>query len=215
MSKTAIVLGATGLIGSHVTELLLNDERYSSVKIFHRRSTGIDHEKLEEHIIDFDAIDRWKDLLTGDELYSAMGTTIKKAGNKDAQYKIDVTYPLKVAVAAAENGVKKYSLVSSAGADKDSKLFYPRIKGELEEAVMGLPFTLITIMRPSVLDGDRNENRPGEAFAIFAMNILGKLPGLSKYRPIHARTVAHGMIQSLNDRSGGSHIIESEQIFYL
>lgn len=215
MNKTAIVLGATGLVGSHITDLLLKDERYSTVRIFHRRSTGINHKKVEEHIVDFDSVSTWKELLTGDELYSAMGTTIKKAGSQDAQYKIDVTYPLRVAAAAAENGVKNYALVSSAGANKESRIFYSRIKGELEEAVKSLPFNLITILRPSVLDGDRNENRPGEAFAILAMSILGKLPGLSTYRPIHARTVANGMINSLNDRSGGCHIFESDEIFYL
>jgi len=215
LNKTAIILGATGLVGSHITELLLKDKRYSLVKIFHRRSTGINHKKLEEHIIDFDSLNSWKELLTGDELYSAMGTTIKKAGSKDIQYKIDVTYPLKAAEAAAENGVKKYSLVSSAGADKNSRLFYPRIKGELEEAVKDLSFDLLSIMRPSVLDGDRNENRMGETFGIMAMNILGKIPGVSKYRPIHARTVAKGMINSLNDHSGGLYVFESEEIFYL
>ena len=164
MKKTAIVIGATGLVGSHIADLLLDDERYSTVKVFHRRSTGIRHRKLEEYIIDFDKIETWCNQLTGDELYSAMGTTIRKAGSKEAQYKIDVTYPLKVAEAAASNGVKKYSLVSSAGADKDSKLFYPRIKGELDEAVKKLSFDRITIMRPSILEGDRQESRPGYRF---------------------------------------------------
>lgn len=215
MKKTAIVIGATGLVGSHVLNLLLDDDRYSSLKVFHRRSTGIRHKKLDEHIIDFNKIETWRNQLTGDELYSAMGTTIKKAGSKEAQYKIDVTYPLEVAKAAAANGVKKYSLVSSAGADKDSKLFYPRIKGELDDAVSRLPFNRITIMRPSILDGDREESRPGERFGLAVMRIVGKIPGLKKYRPIPAEKVAKAMINSLQDNADGCYILEPNEVFYL
>ena len=203
MAKAAILIGATGLVGSHVLNLLLKNERYSKVKVFHRRSTGVAHDKLEEQIINFDDIESWSDQLTGDELYSAMGTTIKKAGGKEAQYKVDVTLPLNVAKAAAENGVKKYSLVSSAGADSQSRLFYPRIKGELEEAVKSLSFERTTIMRPSILDGERDENRSGEQFGLGVMRIAGKIPGLKKYRPIPARQVARAMIHSLQDNAPG------------
>jgi uncharacterized protein YbjT (DUF2867 family) len=215
MNKIAIVIGATGLVGSHVVQLLLSDERYSTVKVFHRRSTGIVHPKLDEHIIDFEDIESWKENVTGDELYSAMGTTIKKAGSKQAQYKIDVTYPLKVARTAASNAVKKYSLVSSAGADKDSKLFYPRIKGELDDAVSRLSFDRITIMRPSILDGDRQEDRPGERIGLAAMKLAGKIPGLKKYRPIPADQVARAMINSLQDDAGGYYIFEPNEVFHL
>lgn len=215
MKKTAIVIGATGLVGSHTVQLLLDDDRYSVVKVFHRRSTAIEHVKLDEHIIDFDKIETWRDQLTGDELYSAMGTTIKKAGSKDAQFKIDVTYPLKTAQTAARNGVKKFSLVSSAGADKDSKLFYPRIKGKLDDAVKELPFDRITIMRPSILDGDRSENRPGEHMGLTVMRLMGNIPGLKKYRPIPAQQVAKAMINSLQDDLNGYYIFEPNEVFHL
>jgi uncharacterized protein YbjT (DUF2867 family) len=215
MKKTAIVIGGTGLVGSQVVQLLLDDERYGSVINFHRRSMGIDHPKLTEHIIDFKEIESWKERVMGDELYSAMGTTIKKAGSKEAQYKVDVTYPLEVAKAASENGVKKYSLVSSAGADKDSALFYPRIKGELDDAVKKLSFHRITIMRPSILDGDRQESRPGERFGLAVMRLVGMVPGLKKYRPIPAEQVAKAMINSLQDDRGGYYIYEPNEVFHL
>lgn len=215
MSLTAIVIGATGLVGSEVLDLLLEDGRYSKVKIFHRRSTGIKHAKLEEHIVDFDRIEEWKHLITGDELYSALGTTMKKAGSQERQYTIDYTYQYETAKAAAENGVKKYSLVSSAGADYQSRVFYSRLKGELDDDVKDLSFDVITIMRPSILAGERNESRPGESIGMFFMKFAAKIPGLKKYRPIPGRTVAEGMINSLHKCPPGYHIFELDEIFYL
>lgn len=215
MNKTAIVIGATGLVGSEVLNLLLEDERYQKVKVFHRRSTGITNPKLEEHIIDFEQINEWKHLLTGDELYSALGTTIKKAGSQEAQYTVDFTYQNETAKAAAENGVKKYSLVSSAGANYQSRMFYSRLKGELDDAVKELPFEVTTILRPSILAGERNESRPGESMGMFFMKFLTKIPGLKKYRPIAGRTVAQGMINSLHKCPPGYHIFELDEIFHL
>lgn len=215
MNNTAIVIGATGLVGSHVLGQLLGDDRYQTVKVFHRRSTGLNHPKLEEHIIDFDAIDSWKDQLTGDELYSALGTTIKKAGSQESQYTIDYTYQFEAAKAASENGVKKYSLVSSAGANDESSAFYPRLKGELDEALKKLPFEVITILRPSFLDGDREESRLGESVGIKLAKVFTKIPGLKKYRPISAEKVAEGMINSLHKCPKGYHVFELDEVFYL
>lgn len=215
MKKTALVIGATGLVGSEVLHQLLADDRYSRVRVFHRRSTGIDHPKLEEHIVDFDSVGSWKHLIKGDELYSALGTTIKKAGSQEKQYTVDYTYQFDVAKAAAENGVKKYSLVSSAGADYQSRFFYSRLKGELDDDVKALPFEVITIMRPSILAGDRNENRPGESIGLFFMSFMTKIPGLKKYRPISGKTVAQGMIKSLHKCPPGYHIFELDEIFHL
>lgn len=215
MNKTAIVIGATGLVGSEVLDLLLEDERYQTVKVFHRRSTGISHPKLEEHVIDFEKIEEWRDLITGDELYSALGTTAKKAGSQEAQYTIDFTYQYETAKAAAENGVMKYSLVSSAGANYQSRMFYSRLKGELDDAVKELPFEVTTILRPSILDGDRNENRPGEKFGLLMARIFTKIAGLKKYRPILGEKVAQGMINSLHKCPPGYHIFELDEIFYL
>lgn len=215
MEKTAIVIGATGLVGSNVVKLLLQDERYQKVKVFHRRTTAISHPKLEEHIIDFDQVDNWKHLLTGDDLYSALGTTIKKAGSQEAQYTVDFTYQFEAARAAAENGVKKYSLVSSAGANDQSSLFYSRLKGELDEAVKELPFEVTTVLRPSILDGDRSEKRPAENFGLLMARLFTKVPGLRKYRPILGKKVARGMINSLRKCPPGYHIFELDEIFLL
>jgi uncharacterized protein YbjT (DUF2867 family) len=215
LNKTALVIGATGLVGSHVLKQLLDDDRYQTVKVFHRRSTGISHDKLEEHIIDFDDIESWKGQLTGDELYSALGTTIKKAGSQEAQYTIDYTYQYETAKAASENGVEKFSLISSAGANAESRAFYPKLKGQLDDAVKKLSFEVITILRPSFLDGDRAEDRLGESIGIVVARLVTKIPGLKKYRPIPAEKVAQGMISSMHKCPKGYHIFELDEIFYL
>ncbi len=157
--------------------------------------------KLEEHLVDFDRIENWKNEITGDELFSALGTTIKQAGSKETQYKIDFTYQHKIAEAAAENRIPNYMLVSSYGADSKSKNFYLRIKGELEDAVSNLPFEKIIIFQPSSLLGERKEKRTGETIAAFFSVPLTKIiPALKKYRPIKAETVAQAMINSANEQ---------------
>jgi len=211
--KIAIVIGATGLVGSHLLKLLLEDDSYGKVKVFHRRSTEVSHPKLEEHIVDFDHIDKWKTELTGDCLFSALGTTIKKAGSKEAQYKIDYSYQFEVAKAAAENGVSHYALVSSIGANANSKSFYTRIKGELDDAVQHLGFDSVLILRPSFLDGVRNEFRFGERFGIALANVVCKLPGLRKYHPIKAETVAQALISGVEMEK--SQFVEADNILKL
>ncbi|MBO6622277.1 MAG: NAD(P)H-binding protein [Balneola sp.] len=214
MDKKAILIGATGLVGSHILQLLLADDRYESVKVFHRRSTEVSHSKLTEHIIDFDDQESWKSLVSGDHLFSALGTTIKKAGSKDEQYKIDFTYQFEIAKAASVNNVSGYALVSSLGANSDSGSFYPRIKGELDEAVQNLAFENSLIIRPSFLDGDRDEFRLGERIGIAVAKVVCKIPGLKKYHPIKAESVAKAMIEGLNSKQG-KHIFEAQEILSL
>jgi len=215
--KTAIIVGASGLIGRSLVRKLLEDNRYKSVKVFVRRSINISNSKLAELIVDFDKITDWKNKITGDELYSAMGTTIKKAGSKEAQYKIDVTYQYEFAKAASENGMRGYFLVSSSGANANSKLFYMRIKGELEEKVKLLPFNKIRIFRPSLLLGERDEKRFGEKAAEKLLKIVVPLfPFLKNQRPIEGEKVAKAMIVSANeDNKERIKIFEPLEIFQL
>jgi uncharacterized protein YbjT (DUF2867 family) len=212
--KTAIVIGATGLVGNKIVSKLLNDSRYEKIKVFGRRALKISNSKLEEYIIDFDHLEDWKQKITGDELYSALGTTIKKAGSKEAQNKIDFSYQYEMARIASENNVNKMLLVSSLGANSKSGNFYLRIKGELEDAALELPFKNIFIFRPSILMGDRTEKRFGESVGINLAKIFSKIPPLKKYRPVKAEEVAESMIKSANIESNIKiEIIESEKIF--
>ena len=215
--KTAVVIGASGLIGKTLVKKLLEDNRYNSIKVFVRRSINISNSKLVEHIVDFDKITDWKSKITGDELYSAMGTTIKKAGSKEAQYKIDVTYQYEFAKAAADNGVMSYFLVSSFGANAKSKLFYMKIKGELEEKVKLLPFRKIRIFRPSLLLGERDEKRLGEKAAERILKIVVPVfPFLKNQKPIEGEKVANAMIASANKVNNEQiRIYELDEIFEL
>ncbi len=213
--KTAIVIGATGLVGKELVQLLLKDSRFEKVKVFVRRSTGLKHVKLEEHLVDFDAPDTWKKQVTGDVLYSAMGTTIGVAGSKEAQYKIDYAYQYQAARIAANNGVQEYVLISAAGSDPGSKIFYSRMKGELERDIKKLPFETIHIIRPGMLAGDRKEKRTGEKLMLPLMNFIGNIPGLGSLKPIQGMAVAQAMINASFRHVVGIHAYSMGEVFKL
>lgn len=216
MKKNALVIGATGLVGRQLVLLLLDHPDFDRVTCFVRRSMGLAHAKLQEEIVDFDQPETWKHLLRGDVLFSCMGTTLKAAGSQEAQWRIDYDYQFEAARQAAENGVPTYVLVSAAGADAHSRLFYNRMKGQLDEAVASLPFQRVTILRPSILDGDRKESRPGEKVGLAIMKLLRFIPGLRSYRPIHVRIVAHAMLKaSLSNRPEKLRIVTLGEIFEL
>lgn len=215
MGKHAIVLGATGLIGSALVQQLILEDDYEKIIIIHRRATGFVNPKIEEHIVDFDQVESYSKLVKGDVLFSSLGTTLSKAGSKDAQYKIDFTYQYEVAKAAAENNVNTYVLVSSAGANPKSSVFYSRIKGELEEGVKKLGFGKLLIFQPSILAGDRKEFRFGEKIGLAVMNLVKWIPGIKKYRPIKDEIVARAIINGDRRLSNGIHVFVLDEIFDL
>jgi uncharacterized protein YbjT (DUF2867 family) len=194
MGRSAIIIGSTGLVGSHLLEELLADERFSEVKIFVRRHAGYQHPKLKEYIIDFNTPVEWSHLVQGDVLFSALGTTLKTAGSKQAQYRIDHTYQYNFALAASNNQVSVYVLVSAAMANERSRIFYSRMKGELERDIKQLPFKSVHIIQPGILMGDRKEKRTGEKWGIAFFKFLNSLGIARKQKPIHARIVAKAMI---------------------
>jgi uncharacterized protein YbjT (DUF2867 family) len=194
MKKTALVIGATGLVGNELVHQLLADDRFGAVLVFVRRSMDISHAKLREFIINFDEPQSWSHLVKGDVLFSALGTTIKKAGSKEAQYKIDHDYQYKFAYAAAQNQVPVYVLVSSAMASETSRIFYTRMKGELERDIKTLPFQAIHIMQPGMLQGDRKESRPGEKIGLYVIKLLNKMGIALQQKPVPASVVAKAMI---------------------
>lgn len=210
--KTAIVIGATGLVGANLVNELIESKNYEKIILLVRRKTELNHLKLQEKVIDFNTIDA--DLVKADDVFCAMGTTLKKAGSKENQYKIDCEYPAKIAQMGKQNGVKQFILVSSIGADKNASNFYLRTKGELEEKISGLNFEAFIIVRPSFIIGDRKEFRLGEIIGIFFAAILKPLMvgKLKKYRGVYAVNIAKKMIKLANENLKGKIVVESDKI---
>jgi uncharacterized protein YbjT (DUF2867 family) len=213
MEKTALVIGATGLVGSTLVKQLLDDKNYNQIVQFVRTPSGINHPKLIEYCINFADSNSYQDLVKGDILYSAFGTTLKVAGSKEKQYQIDVTFVENFCKVAKSQGVESWHIVSSIGASPKSTNFYLRMKGQLEEKLIALKPTNLYLLRPSILDGNRKEKRTGEKMGLTVMRILSKIPFLKKYQPIHAKTVARALRQSAVQPKPGVHVLEMNELF--
>ncbi len=195
-SKIALVLGATGLVGQELIELLTTDSLYHSIIIINRREVGYNHPKIQERVIDFSFIDSEIKQINATDVFCCIGTTIKKAGSKDAFRKVDYEIPVSFGRIAERSNVESYTVISSMGANAASNNFYSSVKGEMENQLLPLIIPNLTILRPSLLLGDRDESRFGEDVAKSIFSVLGFLMvgPLKKYKPIHAKQVAKAMI---------------------
>ncbi len=211
--KTAVVFGGTGLIGSFLLDLLLNDARYSEVKSFVRKSSGKKHHKLDEIVMDFSKADAFTHLVKGDAVFCCLGTTIKTAGSQAAFRRVDFEYVRWAAVNAARNGVKRFLVVSSLGADANTKNFYLRTKGEMEKAVDLPEFEACFVFRPSMLLGARKEVRVGEMIGKFVMcGLTLVIP--KKWRAVQSEAVARLMLEKANAVDAkGFCVIENADFF--
>lgn len=206
-NRSALLLGATGLIGSFLLQRLLESDRYARVAVWARRDIGKTHAKLKSEIVDFDRLHERH--VEAEDVFCCLGSTIKQAGSQAAFRRVDYDFPVALAIAAAGGGARRLLVVSALGANPDSRVFYNRVKGEMEIAVRaaGVPTTIF--FRPSLLTGPRAEVRRGERIGEAIGSLLGPL--LGKYRPIAADTVAAAMLRSaLADRHSG--VIESGEI---
>jgi uncharacterized protein YbjT (DUF2867 family) len=213
MQKTATIIGATGLIGGHILNLLLEDDYYSRIKVLVRRPVEFDHPKVQVITIDFADPQSYKTAIAGsDAVFCAVGTTQKKVqGDKAAYRKVDFDIPVNAARYCKETGVPRFLLVSSVGADSKSGNFYLKLKGEAEDAIESLGLPSATIFRPSMLLGKRNESRPAESAAQAMSKGLSFLfPG--KYKPIQARDVAKGMIAASKKEIAGFNVLHYREI---
>ena len=214
MKLTVNIIGATGLVGTQLVQLLLENSNFKKVRIFVRHDSGLKHPKLEQRIVGFSDKKAWSKFLKGDILFSALGTTLSQAGNKDAQYEVDYTFNLNFAKTAKNNGIENYILVSSVGANTKSKIFYFQMKGKLDDAVTKLGFEKLTILRPASLIGKRKENRLFESISTSIMTLFTKII-FNNYRPIQDITVAQAMINAAISATSEKTIWEGKEVFKL
>jgi uncharacterized protein YbjT (DUF2867 family) len=209
MSKTAAIIGAGGLVGSQLLNLLLNSDEYSHVIALLRKPLAVEHPKLEQRIVDFALPDSYA--FRADDVFSCLGTTITIAKTKENFKSIDYGIPLSVAQKAKEGGSTGFFLVSAMGADAGSGIFYSRVKGELDEAVKKLQFAKTGIFRPSMLLGQRKEFRFGELIGKKIMQGLRFLIP-DKYKGIQAEQVAKAMLHLAISGENGCHVIENGEM---
>lgn len=209
MPGTAIVIGATGLTGQHLVNLLLESAGYGAVRAVGRKPLVIRHPKLQQSIISMDDEAALETALKGDVLFCCIGTTIKKAGSQAAFTAVDHDIPVRCGRIARKNGVPQFHLMSSIGAGKDARNFYLRTKGNTEEALKAMNFPALYIYRPSLLTGNRGEFRLGEQVSewlspVFSLLLQG---GMKKYRPVKAAVVAERMLQKSKENEAGAHTV--------
>ncbi len=214
MSRKAILIGASGLIGSNLLQLLLDGAYYSEVLTLSRSDLPVTHTKLIKKIINFDEISSYDDIINGHAIFSCLGTTKDKTPDKSEYKRIDHDYPLQIAQIATKNGVEQFHIVSSLGADENSTTYYLKLKGLLEKSIKNLNINSLHIYQPSFLVGNRKETRLSEKVVEPLMKLIGPLliGKLEKYKSIKALDVAKAMYNQSTKEMEGTFVYSSEQI---
>lgn len=211
--KTAIILGATGLTGSHLMDELLKDDRYEKIKVFTRSSLETTHPKLVEYKVDLLRLTEQKENFTADEVFCCIGSTKKKTPNEQMYEKVDVEIPSVAAKLSKENGIATFVVISALGADRESRFFYNKMKGKMEAQVLQQKIKHTYILRPSLISGKRKEKRTFEFLWKQLMKVanLFMMGSLKKFRSISAENIAKAMIVLANAPQDET-IIESHEI---
>lgn len=213
MKKSAILLGASGAVGSELLKLLLADDRYGKVKLFSRSKSAVSHQKIEEHIIDLFELENYGDVFLADEVYCCIGTTKSQTPDKKTYKNIDFGIPAAAAKLAKQNGIQTFLVISAIGAAADSSIFYNRTKGEMQDAVLGEGIFKTHILQPSLIVAQRKDRRIMEKAAEGFMWLLNPLlfGSAAKYKSIKAETIAKAMVKLANNGYRGV-IITSDKI---
>ena len=209
--RIALIAGATGLTGSHLLTQLLKDDRYSRITSLVRKASPTTDRNRLQLVVDFNKLPA---LSKADDAYCCLGTTIKKAGSQAAFRKVDFEFVMNFAHAAKSAGAYRFLVVSSIGANARSSIFYSRVKGEMENALREIGFGALHIFQPSLILGERKEQRAAERFDIAVFNVMGvaMLGPMRKYRPINSTTIAKAMIEAAFSDSVGANTYQSDAI---
>jgi len=214
VSRTALLAGATGLVGGCLLDELLRNPAWGRVVALVRRELRRKHARLLQRFADYEQLDDLSDVLAADDVFCCLGTTMRKAGSRDAFYKVDFTYVHELARAALAHGATQFLLVSALGANPRSRIFYSRVKGQVEDAVSRLPYRAVHIFRPSLILGERAERRTGERIGMAVARVVSPLliGSLRRYRPIPAADVARAMVRAALAGTQGIEIWEYDQL---
>lgn len=217
VKKSALIAGATGLVGTELLHVLLESPRYEEVKILVRKPIDVVHPKLKQITADFDQLENYQSYFDVDDVFCCLGTTIKKAGSQEAFKIVDYDYPVKLALMAQTAGVQNFLVISALGANAQSKVFYSRTKGQLENQLKEINLKALHIFQPSLLLGNRQEFRLGEKIAsilspVFSPLMVGKM---KRYKPVTARRVALAMFIRAQTALSGPFVYASDQIIEL
>lgn len=207
--RVALVIGASGLVGKQVVQQLSESNQYAKVKVLLRSKMVLEHPKIEQIIIDFNKISALT--LTADDIFCCLGTTMAKAGSKEAFYKVDFTFPLEIAKSMLQNGAETFAIVTAMGASASSFVYYNKVKGQIEDTLKSLDYQRLVIVRPSMLLGERQEKRLGETIGKVLMKSIDFLTP-KKYKAVYDKQVAAAMIHAVLTETKKLQIIESDKL---
>ena len=211
--KTALIFGSSGLVGSHLLDLIIQDNNYNRIKLFVRSKPTKTNSKLQIIKMDFNNLESHKDSIVGDDCFFCIGTTRKNTPDKNEYIKVEYNLPVNVAKIAKANSVNNFIYISSLGANPNATGLYLKNKGQAEEELKKLNFSKLSILRPSILLGNRTENRIGERIGIFIMKTLSPLflGKMKKYKPIRVENVTKTMLK-VAQKNYQKKIFESDEI---
>ncbi|MGI2328004.1 oxidoreductase [Planococcus sp. YIM B11945] len=213
-NRSALLAGASGLVGNELLQLLLDSSVYEHVTILVRKPLDIQHPKLEQVIVDYEKLENYTSHFKVQDIFCCLGTTIKQAGSQKAFRKVDYEYPVRMAKLAKAQGVRHFLIITALGADAKSKVFYSRTKGEVEVALKQMDLPALAIFQPSLLLGNRQEFRFGEKAAtvlspLFSALLVGRM---KKYEPVSAKKVAFAMLYAAQTNRTGTTFYPSAEI---
>ena len=206
-SSSVLILGATGLVGAECVRQFASSPRFDRVVAIARRPLAQVPARVESHVIDFERLDEATRYFRVSHIVCALGTTIKQAGSQERFRRVDHDYPVAAARIGLREGARHFLLVSALGANPRSRVFYSRVKGEVEDAIRALPYRSVTIVRPSLLLGERPEVRLGEQIGKLFAGLVPK-----KYKPVEGSAVASTLLRAAVEDRPGVRIIESREI---